>query len=488
MMQMIGWDELRLTLEESAGVVRLRSKQKLSRETVRHLNESTDGWAAGLILMLEGARRGIEPQMLGNLTSEEIFDYFGKELFDKTDKEIQEFFLKTAILPKMTAKMAEALTDFPHAGRILSALSRNNYFTEKRIHAEPVYQYHSLFREFLLIRAKETFSRESQFILSRRAANLLEESSQTEAAISLLRDVSDWDRLVHLIIKHAPLMIALGRYRPLEDWLKSLPKEIMESDPWLLKIYTLGQFELLKDDKPIRFSRKAQQKPLSMLKALIAFGGREVREDQISDALWPEADGDIAYDSFKTTLHRLRKMVGYEKAIQLHEGRLTLDDKLCWVDVWAFEHVLEEAGTHWKDGLMDRAVQFTEKAIQMYKGPFLAKETEQPWTISMSERLRSKFLESVGRLGLYWQQAEHWEKAIECYQRGLELEDLAEEFYQGLMNCYQHLGQKTKVISLYNRCKRILSSTLGIEPSSKTEAIYRSLLSENRRDGDLAND
>jgi len=488
MMQMIGWDELRLTLEESAGVVRLRSKQKLSRETVRHLNESTDGWAAGLILMLEGARRGIEPQMLGNLTSEEIFDYFGKELFDKTDKEIQEFFLKTAILPKMTAKMAEALTDFPHAGRILSALSRNNYFTEKRIHAEPVYQYHSLFREFLLIRAKETFSRESQFILSRRAANLLEESSQTEAAISLLRDVSDWDRLVHLIIKHAPLMIALGRYRPLEDWLKSLPKEIMESDPWLLKIYTLGQFELLKDDKPIRFSRKAQQKPLSMLKALIAFGGREVREDQISDALWPEADGDIAYDSFKTTLHRLRKMVGYEKAIQLHEGRLTLDDKLCWVDVWAFEHVLEEAGTHWKDGLMDRAVQFTEKAIQMYKGPFLAKETEQPWTISMSEHLRSKFLESVGRLGLYWQQAEHWEKAIECYQRGLELEDLAEEFYQGLMNCYQHLGQKTKVISLYNRCKRILSSTLGIEPSSKTEAIYRSLLSENRRDGDLAND
>jgi len=488
MMQMIGWDELRLTLEESAGVVRLRSKQKLSRETVRHLNESTDGWAAGLILMLEGARRGIEPQMLGNLTSEEIFDYFGKELFDKTDKEIQEFFLKTAILPKMTAKMAEALTDFPHAGRILSALSRNNYFTEKRIHAEPVYQYHSLFREFLLIRAKETFSRESQFILSRRAANLLEESSQTEAAISLLRDVSDWDRLVHLIIKHAPLMIALGRYRPLEDWLKSLPKEIMESDPWLLKIYTLGQFELLKDDKPIRFSRKAQQKPLSMLKALIAFGGREVREDQISDALWPEADGDVAYDSFKTTLHRLRKMVGYEKAIQLHEGRLTLDDKLCWVDVWAFEHVLEEAGTHWKDGLMDRAVQFTEKAIQMYKGPFLAKETEQPWTISMSERLRSKFLESVGRLGLYWQQAEHWEKAIECYQRGLELEDLAEEFYQGLMNCYQHLGQKTKVISLYNRCKRILSSTLGIEPSSKTEAIYRSLLSENRRDGDLAND
>jgi ATP/maltotriose-dependent transcriptional regulator MalT len=49
------------TQKESAGIVRLRSKQKLSREAVRHLNESTDGWAAGLILMLESVRRGIEP-------------------------------------------------------------------------------------------------------------------------------------------------------------------------------------------------------------------------------------------------------------------------------------------------------------------------------------------------------------------------------------------------------------------------------------------
>jgi two-component SAPR family response regulator len=94
----------------------------------------------------------------------------------------------------------------------------------------------------------------------------------------------------------------------------------------------------------------------------------------------------------------------------------------------------------------------------------------------LCERLRSKFLESVGRLGLYWQQAEQWEKAIECYQRGLEVDDLAEEFYQGLMDCYQHLGQKAKALSVYSRCKRTLSSTLGIEPSPKTEAIYKSLL------------
>jgi hypothetical protein len=56
----------------------------------------------------------------------------------------------------------------------------------------------------------------------------------------------------------------------------------LENWPWPLKIYTLGQFELIKDGKPIRFSRKIQQKPLSMLKALIAFGGIIVSVSQFT--------------------------------------------------------------------------------------------------------------------------------------------------------------------------------------------------------------
>ena len=131
LMGVLGWNELRLTQEESSAIVRLRSKQKVPKETIQHLHNTADGWAAGLVLILEGAKRGIESQHLGKLTPEEIFDYFGTVLFDKTDKEIQDFLLKTAFLPRMTARMAEELTDISNAGRILSTLSRNNYFTEK---------------------------------------------------------------------------------------------------------------------------------------------------------------------------------------------------------------------------------------------------------------------------------------------------------------------------------------------------------------------
>ena len=69
--------------------------------------------------------------------------------------------------------MAETITAIPHAGNILSTLSRNNYFTEKRYSSEPVYQYHPFLREFLMARAKETFSQETLSALLHQAAFFL---------------------------------------------------------------------------------------------------------------------------------------------------------------------------------------------------------------------------------------------------------------------------------------------------------------------------
>ena len=212
-----------------------------------------------------------------------------------------------------------------------------------------------------------------------------------------------------------------------------------------------------------------------MLKALIAFGGKEVGEDQITDALWPEADGDLAHQSFATNLHRLRQLLGHEKAIQHQENRLTLDDRYCWVDVWVFENLLEQADSRWKAGKIDSAVELIEKTIGLYKGPFLGEEIEQPWTMSKSERLRSMFLRSVRKLGLYWQQSGQLEKTLECYQKGLEVDRLAEEFYQGLMTCYYQLGRRAEALSAYNRCKKMLSTAFGVSPSPETEALYRAI-------------
>ena len=107
---------------------------------------------------------------------------------------------------------------------------------------------------------------------------------------------------------------------------ESSPVEV-EAWPWPIKIFTLGRFEVLRDGEPMRFGRKVQRKPLALLKALIAFGGRSVREELVMDALWPDAEGDAARVALASALHRLRSLLGREQAVVRQEGQLSLDGR-----------------------------------------------------------------------------------------------------------------------------------------------------------------
>lgn len=252
-----------------------------------------------------------------------------------------------------------------------------------------------------------------------------------------------------------------------------------ESWPWPLRIYTLGRFQLVRNGKPMIFSGKVQQKPLALLKALIALGGKDIAEEQFVDILWPEADGDRAHKSFEMTVQRLRKLIGSDDIVQLQERRLSLDLSRCWVDVWELEGLVEAVDAVWKNGGPSRevgqALRLSDKALGLYRGHFLPNDSSHPWALSCRERLRSKFLRLILRAGNHWEQHREWQKAVELFQKGIEVDGLAEEFYQHLMACYQQLEQRAEALAVYNRCRTLLLSSLGIPPSLKTEALYQSI-------------
>jgi two-component SAPR family response regulator len=169
------------------------------------------------------------------------------------------------------------------------------------------------------------------------------------------------------------------------------PPVHLEHWPWDLKVYTLGRFSLVKDDTALRFNGKAQRRPLQMLKVLIAMGGREVSEIHLSEALWPEAEGDNAHSSFTTTLSRLRKLIG-EHSLYFRDGCLSLDARRCWVDTWAFQRILGEAQDAPSE---DGAEALAHQAMDLYHGPFLDSEEDAPWLRLPRERLRKRLVEAV---------------------------------------------------------------------------------------------
>jgi DNA-binding SARP family transcriptional activator len=888
-MKIIRWEDLKLTLEETRQIVKIRTDNVYPNESIHHMLQIADGWVSGLILMLEAAQPISDVVHMDEYrTPDEIFNYFAGEIFDQAGKEIQEFFLKTAILSKISINVAKKLTGISNAAGILSKLSNNNYFIFKYSHPKVSYQYHPLFREFLLSRFKKYFSKKDQSGLRQKAAELLEGTGEFEEAAMLYIEDNNYESLVSLIMAHTPELLEQGRNAIVLEWLEKLPEKMVNTMPWLifwkavsvlvtdpehsrlgfeqafnlftsqedtagkllswsgavnaiimsfesfktfdfwleifneikedfesfpipeikypvaasmcniiilrhiqhpdiekwaslgivpgkdsmslnnnalllchlhgyylqykldfekakeildklhnietkypitplskvliryseinyfeakgrfqgsleavakfrtftkktkinlfnglisghevavlldindqksakvkledmalfldtmkpwekwlyylqktrlaligkdfvqadknivksletaeyignpighlislllkiyvlhglgntqetkkyfsiyfqllqsidsskeefmglmakayidldsgreiagikalrqafavgkkhtllnvfcdlpevttflcvkalehdieidyvqtiikkrklvpksspvllanwpwpLKFFTLGRFELRKNDIPMRFSGKVQQKPLDMLKLLIAMGGANIHEDRISDVLWPDADGDNARKSFATTLHRLRKLLGEPKAIRLIDRRLTLSASFFWVDVWAFKELIRHVDAmdarNTKLDAVQKMIQ-AQKAVDLYKGEFLSGEEWTPHIISIRSSLEDLYLKVVLATGQYFEDLGQWEKALVCYQKGLDKNYLVEELYRKIIICYLSSGQHAQALSTYTRCKKILIEGHGMDLSYATKSVGKSI-------------
>jgi len=251
-----------------------------------------------------------------------------------------------------------------------------------------------------------------------------------------------------------------------------------------LRIYTLGRFSLVRDRVVLRCARKAPSKPLMLLKVLIANGGRQVGAINIASILWPDKDGDLVQQSFETTLHRLRKYLGDDGFLLLEDGRLTLNSEKVWVDAWEFERHLGELRRLMAmpaSGESDRFDTLTSRVLGMYQGHFLSRDDSACWMVSMQERLRSKFIHGLLEFGGYWEARGLMNKAIECYRKGIEVDDLVETFYQRLMYCLMATGREPEAIAAYRQCRHVLSIVLGLQPTAATSQIYQDLLARNAK-------
>src|SRR5437762_9577653 len=121
------------------------------------------------------------------------------------------------------------------------------------------------------------------------------------------------------------------------------PADAGSAWPFRLRVRVLRGFELVRDGQPMRFTGKAQQRPLDLLKLVVALGGHNVDISQLMAALWPDADGAAAKASFDTTLFRLRKLLDVDDALVLAAGKLSLAGSVAWTDVWALEAVFDAA-------------------------------------------------------------------------------------------------------------------------------------------------
>jgi ATP/maltotriose-dependent transcriptional regulator MalT/DNA-binding SARP family transcriptional activator len=234
-MEVLDPDDLKLNLDEATALAGLR-RPDLGSEDVDKLYEKTQGWAAGLVLML-GRRdeQSTVDDLPRDVLPQVVFDYLAGELFADLDQDTRNLLLRTAWFQQFTAAMADELCNKDDSTAVLGELTRNDYFvTARHGPGDTVYQYHPLLREFLLRRAEDELGPRERSALQARTAELLENAAQVEDAVELRAANRDWGSLIRLIGEHAETMLSQGRGETLERWLEALPPRRRQDSPWML--------------------------------------------------------------------------------------------------------------------------------------------------------------------------------------------------------------------------------------------------------------
>jgi ATP/maltotriose-dependent transcriptional regulator MalT/DNA-binding SARP family transcriptional activator len=228
----VGWDELRLTLEETSAIS--AGKTRLDEAALRSLHDQSNGWAAGLVLMLERLKRtGAVNHISLSETMDTVFDYFAGQIFDQSPAGTRDFLMRTACLPNVTVNAALQISGNPDAAKILDGLYRRHVFIERRVGEEVTYNYHDLFRQFLRSRAAQILgSSEFARVLS-FAGHLLEADTDAENAFALYREANDWSAITELVLKNSEQLQNQGRTQVISTWIAALPRELTATSPWL---------------------------------------------------------------------------------------------------------------------------------------------------------------------------------------------------------------------------------------------------------------
>ncbi|PRA83069.1 LuxR C-terminal-related transcriptional regulator [Microbacterium sp. MYb66] len=129
---------------------------RVSQGEITLILQRTEGWAAGLRLMVLAGQEHphtADHPLRGDAPA--LVDYFLEEVFADLDDELSAFLLETSVPEAFTLELAYRLSDGAPAAAFVERLIHLNVLMGRHGDAPVWYHYHPLLREFLLARLKD---------------------------------------------------------------------------------------------------------------------------------------------------------------------------------------------------------------------------------------------------------------------------------------------------------------------------------------------
>lgn len=200
---------------------------KLTSEELSAVENYTEGWTAGLVVIALSLTEGQKVSSLcvpPTALNHHIDRFLKNEVFEKWSDEIKTFLIETSFLERLAGPLCRSVTCNAHSAEILRSLSETNSFIIALDQAHEWYRYHHLFREFLRSRLTG-FDKPYIEELHRNAAQWYEENGYIQDAIRHYLLSNSFDKAVSLVVSVCNQMAQSGEYYTVCQWYDTIPEE-----------------------------------------------------------------------------------------------------------------------------------------------------------------------------------------------------------------------------------------------------------------------
>lgn len=188
-------EHLVFSREEIGQFYRAFAGVECSEEKAEELETLTEGWVAGVKIALLTERNILNDECVGcagcsDQVQRQLYEYFALNVMNGLQSYLQNMLLQSAVLPKFNAEALNHVLAIRDGQQLIEYLSESNLFVKTSRLSTGVYQYHPLFREFLLERLA-THSGEEWDLLVERAVTWLLEQGELKDAMALALKSND---------------------------------------------------------------------------------------------------------------------------------------------------------------------------------------------------------------------------------------------------------------------------------------------------------
>ncbi|CAN7249670.1 LuxR C-terminal-related transcriptional regulator [Terrabacter sp. LjRoot27] len=233
--------QLRFSIDDTRELLS-RHDLALDDGQVRHLQELTEGWAAGVALAAVSLARGRDADAFLREFAQShraMSGYLVEEVLASLDEEVRDFLVSTSVLEDLTPDLAAAVTGRDDAGALLEALSADNAMVTVDREGPPTYRYHVLLRSYLGAMLESRSLRGAREVHA-RAAQWYAAHDVPGQALRHAEAAGDLDLMSDVIHHHALHLLLDGRAADIDAAVRTVPF----GDPVMTAVAALASLDL----------------------------------------------------------------------------------------------------------------------------------------------------------------------------------------------------------------------------------------------------